>query len=129
ENPIRFLYNNGWMQWQTYPAAPRLTAINYTTLKELFLGGIYSTYLRSFLLATEGAKGIKIDFLLNHNDVAQWKDDDIIMIKSKSGVSISCLLKQLSFDVKRDSANIRARGIGLILNSAFYKPLPNDKLF
>lgn len=129
EFPLCFLYYLGWRQFLEYPFYPKLSAINDDSGKNLYLTGVYEEYLIDFMKATEGAKEVQIDFRLNSIDVANWQDDDIIHVKSRSGVSVSILLKKLTVDIKANSYLYEARGEGIVIKSTSYTDIPKDRLF
>jgi hypothetical protein len=125
--PLILLYQNGWSDTRE-----NLSFKSELTNNELILSGdkgIYSIYLKDYILAVSGAKEIEVDLLLNNNDLSNWYDDDVIVLKSKTGVTSYCIFKQLSFDVAQDSPLVRARGKGIVLDSTVYKEFPKHSLF
>lgn len=125
--PLILLYQNGFNSLRE-----NLSYKSEVTGNELILSGnrgIYSTYLKDYLLAVSGAKEIEVDLLLNNNDLSGWNDDDVIVLKSKTGVTSYCLFEQLSFDVAQESPLIRAKGKGIVLDSTVYKEFPKNVIF
>ena len=59
--------------------------------------GLFNFSHKRWFNQTRGGKLIKAKFLLHENDIHALKDEDIIYIKSDSGVSVACLLKKLTF--------------------------------
>lgn len=125
--PLILLYQNGFDGQRE-----NLSFKNENTGQELVLSGdqgIYETYLKDYLLSTSGAKEIEVDLLLDSTDLSSWNDDDVIVLKSKSGVSSYCIFKELSFDVELASTLIKTKGKGIVLDSAVYKEIDYRKVF
>lgn len=125
--PLILLYQNGFNGERE-----NLSFKSELTGNELILSGdqgIYESYLKDYLLAVSGAKEIEVDLLLNNNDLSGWNDDDVIVLKSKTGVTSYCLFKQLSFDVAQESPLIRTKGKGIVLDSAVYKEFEKNTIF
>ena len=90
--PLQFLFTNGFQKHPT--SGFESPSFNLKISGEK---GLFNFSHKRWFYQTRGGKLIKAKFLLHENDIHALKDEDIIYIKSDSGVSVACLLKKLTF--------------------------------
>lgn len=79
--------------------------------------GLYSYAHKAWLKRTFAARTLKASVLLNENDLHNLQDENIILIKSKSGVCVHCLIKKLTFTSFRHQTGVLTEVEMIVLDS------------
>ena len=80
--------------------------------------GLFEYAHKQWFQKTFESKILKARFLLTENDLNRLNDEDIIHLKSKSGVTVACLIKKLTCTSYQDQNRLIAEAEMVVLDSA-----------
>lgn len=112
--PLRFLFTEGIVNG--YPKCTSDGA--FFSLKMSGDSGLFEYAHKQWFQKTFESKILKARFLLTENDLNRLDDEDIIHLKSESGVTVACLIKKLTCTSYQDQNRFIAEAEMVVLDSA-----------